>query len=275
MGKEFTEEEIREQSIQMNINDDMGWDDESDLEQTPESADPKLTEYINKGNVLSYTTYFENIFSWEEELVETCEFFKKKYGVYPNAIGLSKDTFLRLDEATNQLIIEESGRINNPYNYKMRLGLVPESETKNIEDDDEPCYVDISKRHFFSYPGIENPDIRLELLYNTSFAPCVFEVLRLPNDFVAEPNLLDESAKKSEKTYPVVDQEKTAANLKMLMEKEGVTQVLLARFFNISKQAVNSWVTGKSLPSLDNFAVLARILNRPIEELIVTYDVET
>lgn len=47
---------------------------------------------------------------------------------------------------------------------------------------------------------------------------------------------------------------------------------LIARITGHSLQAIYDWLAGKKMPNLDNLMLLSRVLNRPVEELIVTHN---
>jgi len=71
-------------------------------------------------------------------------------------------------------------------------------------------------------------------------------------------------------TYPVIDTVKTGAKIKQLREDAGITVRDLQTLFNFnSPQAVYKWQWGKTLPTVDEFVVLARLFKRPIENIIV------
>ena len=71
--------------------------------------------------------------------------------------------------------------------------------------------------------------------------------------------------------YITIDPEATGRNIRMLMDQHGydVNDVRKA-CGNVSAQAVYKWLSGKSLPSLDNFKVLAHIFKTTIEDILVT-----
>lgn len=73
---------------------------------------------------------------------------------------------------------------------------------------------------------------------------------------------------------PVIDMKKTGQNLKKIMKMEDVKPVLISRITGLSLQAIYDWLGGKKMPNLDNLMLLSRLLNRPVEELIVTHNRE-
>jgi len=71
-------------------------------------------------------------------------------------------------------------------------------------------------------------------------------------------------------SYPVIDTKATGANIKRLREHAGVSVREMQSLFNFeSPQAVYKWQWGKSLPTVDEFVVLSRMFDTPIEKIIV------
>jgi predicted transcriptional regulator len=71
-------------------------------------------------------------------------------------------------------------------------------------------------------------------------------------------------------SYPVIDTKATGSNIKRLREHAGVSVKEMQTLFNFeSPQAVYKWQWGKSLPTVDEFVVLARMFDTPIEKIIV------
>ena len=70
--------------------------------------------------------------------------------------------------------------------------------------------------------------------------------------------------------YLSIKQEATGKRMKELFRKNGysVKDVQEAMGFE-SPQAVYKWLSGRSLPSLDNFLILSRILHTSIEDILV------
>ena len=67
-----------------------------------------------------------------------------------------------------------------------------------------------------------------------------------------------------------IQQEQTGGQIKRLLREQGYTvkDVQQAMGFE-NPQAVYKWIAGKSLPSLDNFMILSRMLHTSIEEILV------
>lgn len=67
-----------------------------------------------------------------------------------------------------------------------------------------------------------------------------------------------------------IKQEETGKRIKQLLQDHGykVKDIQGAMGFETS-QVVYKWLSGKSLPSLDNFVILSRLLNTSIEDILV------
>ena len=67
-----------------------------------------------------------------------------------------------------------------------------------------------------------------------------------------------------------IKQEETGKRIKQLLQDHGykVKDIQRAMGFE-TPQAVYIWLSGKSLPSLDNFVILSRLLNTSIEDILV------
>ena len=66
-----------------------------------------------------------------------------------------------------------------------------------------------------------------------------------------------------EPIYLSIQQKETGSRIKSLLRESGYTM----GFEN--PQAVYKWISGKCLPSLDNFLILSRLLNTSIEDILV------
>lgn len=67
-----------------------------------------------------------------------------------------------------------------------------------------------------------------------------------------------------------IKQEETGKRIKQLLQDHGykVKDIQWAMGFE-TPQVVYKWLSGKSLPSLDNFVILSRLLNTSIEDILV------
>ena len=73
-----------------------------------------------------------------------------------------------------------------------------------------------------------------------------------------------------EPVYLSIKQEETGEQIKRLLKERGysVKDVQGAMGFE-NPQAIYKWLSGKSLPSLDNFVILSRILHTSMEDILV------
>ena len=71
-------------------------------------------------------------------------------------------------------------------------------------------------------------------------------------------------------SYPVIDAEATGQNIKHLREDFGMTVKEMQSLFDFSSpQAIYKWQHGKTLPTVDEFLVLAHLFKKSIENIIV------
>ena len=70
--------------------------------------------------------------------------------------------------------------------------------------------------------------------------------------------------------YLSIQQGETGRKIKKLLFENGYTvkDVQSARGFE-NPQSIYKWISGKSLPSLDNFIILSRLLHTSIEDILV------
>lgn len=70
--------------------------------------------------------------------------------------------------------------------------------------------------------------------------------------------------------YLSIRQKETGNNIRKLLSENGYTvkHVQNAMGFE-NPQAVYKWISGKSLPSLDNIVILSRLLHTSIEDILV------
>ncbi len=70
--------------------------------------------------------------------------------------------------------------------------------------------------------------------------------------------------------YLSIQQEATGKRMKQLIQDRGysVRDIQEAMGFD-TPQAIYKWLSGKSLPNLDNFLILSRILHTSIEDILV------
>ena len=73
-----------------------------------------------------------------------------------------------------------------------------------------------------------------------------------------------------EPMYLSIQQKETGNQIKKLLMENGYTvkDVQNAMGFE-NPQAIYKWISGRSLPSLDNFVILSRLLHTSIEDILV------
>ena len=73
-----------------------------------------------------------------------------------------------------------------------------------------------------------------------------------------------------EPIYLSIQQKETGSRIKSLLRESGYTvrDIQNAMGFE-NPQAVYKWISGKSLPSIDNFVILSRLLHTTIEDILV------
>lgn len=73
-----------------------------------------------------------------------------------------------------------------------------------------------------------------------------------------------------EPMYLSIRQKETGKQIKKLLAEHGYTvrDVQGAMGFE-NPQAIYKWISGRSLPSLDNFVILSRLLHTSIEDILV------
>ena len=70
--------------------------------------------------------------------------------------------------------------------------------------------------------------------------------------------------------YPTIDLIATGNNIKRLREEKGISVRQLQKFFGFEQpQAIYRWQWGRCLPSVDNLFALSKILQVPIEKILV------
>ena len=69
---------------------------------------------------------------------------------------------------------------------------------------------------------------------------------------------------------PIVDVAATGQNIKRMMQAQGMSVRDLQRVFGFSTgQAIYKWFQGKSLPTIDNMVILARIFNVKVDDILI------
>lgn len=69
---------------------------------------------------------------------------------------------------------------------------------------------------------------------------------------------------------PVVDMEKTGKRIQDLVEEKGYNVKQLQKILSISShQSIYSWYNGMTIPSVDNFIALSKLLDVRIDDIVI------
>ena len=304
------EEIIRQNSIQMNINMDMGWDDdessfkyvppieecedyippetnkESDYPEDEDNEDEYADRYDENENQsdapndidvetyfssnekdLSYYTYIRKYKNWIQEIKEYCELFKKKYDIYPNLLIANRITHGRFEDAFNDYYAKDLSE-QEILKKRVELGLEYDGSLKDIDEEGIEELGDCGECFFHT------EKYKLRMMENTNFGSGVIKLQRvhgfLSHEEEIEYGTVPKGEDKESKAHPVIDIIETGKHLEKIMKEEGVTPKIFARIMGWEKpQAIYRWYYGETLPNIDTLSVLAKILNRPIESLLV------
>lgn len=80
----------------------------------------------------------------------------------------------------------------------------------------------------------------------------------------------EEKKRKHKIEYPIIDIKRTGFNLKRICEDRKISAVELQNFLGLScPQTVYRWFSGQAIPSVDNLFALGKLLELPIEKLLV------
>ena len=73
-----------------------------------------------------------------------------------------------------------------------------------------------------------------------------------------------------EPMYLSIQQKETGKHIKELLSENGFTVREVQRVMGFENpQAIYKWISGKTLPSLDNLVILSRLLHTSIEDILV------
>ena len=73
-----------------------------------------------------------------------------------------------------------------------------------------------------------------------------------------------------EPMYLSIQPEETGERIRKLLLEQGYTiREIQGAFGFENPQAIYKWLSGKSLPSIDNFIILSRLLHTTIEDILV------
>ena len=70
---------------------------------------------------------------------------------------------------------------------------------------------------------------------------------------------------------PMINMQKTGANIKMLMKLNNIKVIQIQDILGFNTpQAIYKWLRGESMPTIDNIVILATLLNTTIDNIIIT-----
>ena len=67
----------------------------------------------------------------------------------------------------------------------------------------------------------------------------------------------------------VVDVTGTADKIKRLMNLNNITVIHICNELNITKPAVYKWLSGQSLPTIDNLVMLSDMFNCTVDDILI------
>ena len=223
-------------------------------------SEPEVEEYFdNNYKDLCYYTFIRQYKNWISEIKQYCELFKQMYNVYPNVLIANRNTFGRFEDAFEDYYCDPDSE--DFFKKRVEVGLEYDSEIINPESKEiGEC--------FFHGDGY-----KLRMMENSSFGSGVIKFSRVHGS-LSYPQEFEygtvSKANKSDNIHPVIDMEATGKNIEKIMKEEGVSPKIFARIMGWERpQAVYRWYYGETLPSVDTLSVLSKILNRPIEALLV------
>ncbi len=73
----------------------------------------------------------------------------------------------------------------------------------------------------------------------------------------------------SEKNISYINYEATGANIKALMDNNGITTREMSNILGISFQAVHGYIHGTRLPTVGHLFMIAKIFDTTVDDLLV------
>lgn len=237
--------------------------------QSDAKGEPEVENYFKENPTdLSYVTFIRKYKNWVQEVKDYCEIFKQKYDVYPNILVSNRITYGRFQDSYEKYY-RGNLEADSEEDYRKKVELGVEYNDDFYEDlfpqDVRECYFHTDK-------------YKLRMMEDKSFGSGVIQLLRvhgfLGNQEFPEYKLVSMVRNVEKTAHPVIDMKATGKNLEKIMKEEGVSPKLFARIMSWEKpQAIYRWYYGETLPTVDTLAVLARILNRPVESLLIMKEI--
>ncbi len=185
--------------------------------------------------------------TYEDQIIEQCELFNEKYGVYPNVIVANAETFNKWEQSIEENICDQEAADTQ------ELLLFEELENTKALCEFEPD--ESGNGTVFS-----TPNFKLHLVENTDFQEGVYEILNGYSPMLEQNSFM----------FPIINTEATGKKIRKLMDEKGITPEMVRKVLGgLSNTAVYNWFNGKFLPRMDYFAVISNLLNTPIDDLLV------
>lgn len=195
--------------------------------------------------------------TYEEQVIEQCELFNQKHGVYPNVLVANAKTFDVWQEAIENNISDNMATDKDyPVDEDFKGTLFDLIDEKESPSDLGEFGPDESGKGSVFFTS----KFTLHLIENEEFQEGVYEILNGYSPQLEENCFI----------YPVVDAEATGKKIREIMDQQGISPTMVQKVLGgVSLQGIYKWFNGQSLPQLDKFAVLSNMLNTPIDDLIV------
>lgn len=69
--------------------------------------------------------------------------------------------------------------------------------------------------------------------------------------------------------FPQIDKLATGINLRRIMDKQGLSVKDVQEYLGLgSVQSIYHWISGKSMPTIDNLYALSYLFHLPLEEIV-------
>ncbi len=66
-----------------------------------------------------------------------------------------------------------------------------------------------------------------------------------------------------------IDVQATGRRIRQLMDERGLQVSTISRNLDLSDQAVYKWLSGESLPTLENAVILSQVLDTDVDDMLV------
>ncbi len=245
MKKDEKLEELKREVIKALLNND--WDKvDAMAKESKKDKENKENVTLKKEPVAIAMRILKPNEDCETQIMNECELFFKKHGVYPNGIVMNPATFDRWEDAVENCVIKHS---------------VDSKGQGILFDDDDPNMIcefkptNDKKGTLFATPKYE-----ILLIENEEYQDGVYQLF---NGY--SPTL--ENGKFS---YPVINMVETGKKIRELADEKGIAPTEIQKVCGLgSLQAVYKWFGGKSVPSIDNLGIISNLLNTPIDDIVV------